>query len=107
MSHEDSPPKTMTERLPMRTDGVLASPPGVRCGHKRGICGYIGCLSRGRCLANPGSVATVQMRPDGESSTIQLPREPDAHRNPAAAHLSHPAPGRRVAVQVNTVSLGK
>jgi hypothetical protein len=110
ISHEDSPPKTMTEGLPMRIDRVLAlsaSPPGVRCGHKRGICGYSGCLPQGRCLANPGSVATAQLRPVGASSAIQLPREPDARRNPAAAHLSHPAPGRRVAVQANTVSLGK
>jgi hypothetical protein len=71
ISHEDSPPKTMTEGLPMRIDRVLApsaAPPGVRCGHNRGICGYGGCLPQGRCLANPGSVATAQLRPVGASS---------------------------------------
>jgi hypothetical protein len=68
---EDSPPKTMHERLATRRGGATLAPPGVICSHKQGICGYTSCLSRGRCLATPGSQAAAPLRPDGASSCFQ------------------------------------
>lgn len=105
--HQHSEVKEHGRAVRPTQGGATLTPPGVICSHKHSICGYTGCLSQGRCLAVPGSQATVPLRHAGPSDASQLPRELNARRKPPASLPNNPVCGPGVALQVNAVSLGK